>query len=441
MGNYVTQKIEKLLNNFGTMFNQTSSEVPSNLNYLIKGKFADINRLLKPAESMEMSIKASTLGNIASTALTPAKTIKPFVRNIKTNKYTDKHPLLEKLKEPNDEQEYTDFIYEVCFQKLFTNNVFLEKIGTNNTFEIYPVKPKFIEVFGSAKELNYMINASEYYKFLDSNFGGKNGIFKSTYSSFKTLYHFKGMTDDEGYYGLSPLNSILRELELSNAINDYNISLLGNGANLSGVFTLDSNNPDDLKRLKHDTENNFSGTRNAGKFLVTLGKSVDFKPFGATNKEMAFGEFLDKSEQKIYMEFDIPLPLIKQDTQTYNNYETANYILHICVVLPLLNDVFEYLSTLYRDVGLLEKDEQLCYNPEDIQILKLESLESIKVLEGVAEINELRKKVGLIEKPNYNKLLVGRNQIDIKDLDKIETSQNNTDVSQNKNPPKKVEKE
>jgi len=434
MGNNVTKKIEKFFNSFGEMFNQTSSDIPNNLNYLIKGQFTDINRLLKPTESMEMAIKASTLGNIASTALTPAKTIKPFVRNMKTNKYTDNHPLLEKLKEPNDEQEYTDFIYEVCFQKLFTNNVFLEKLGTKNTFEVYPVKPKFIEVWGTAKDLNYTIYSSEYYKFLDSQFKGKNGIFKSVISMLKTFYHFKGMTDDSGYYGLSPLNAILRELELSNAINDYNISLLGNGANLSGVFTLDSNNPDDLKRLKHDTEHNFGGTRNAGKFLVTLGKSVDFKPFGATNKEMAFGEFLDKSEQKIYMEFDIPLPLIKQDTQTYNNYETANYILHICVVLPLLNDVFEYLSTLYRDIGILGEDEELCYNPEDIQILKLEALESIKALEGVAEINELRKKVGLIEKPAYNKLLVGRNQIDVRNLDKLDTSQN-------KNSSQKVENE
>lgn len=437
MGNY----LKKIKSFFGSKFeNETSSNIDNNLNYLIKGQFTDINRILKPEESIKITIKSSSLGNIASTVLTPAKMIKPFIRNIDTNKYTDKHPLLELLKEPNDEQEYTDFIYEACFQKLFTNNIFLEKIGTNNVFEVYPVNPAFISVWGTAKDLNYSVSASEYYKFLNSNFKGKNGIFKSTTSYFKTLYHFKGMSDGEGYYGLSPLNSILRELELSNAINDYNISLLGNGANLSGVFTLDSNNPDDLKRLKQDTENNFGGTRNAGKFLVTLGKSVDFKPFGATNKEMAFGEFLDKSEQKIYMSFDIPLPLITQDTQTYNNYETANYILHICVVLPLLKDVFEYLSTLYRDIGILGENEELCYNPEDIQILKLEALESIKTLEGVAEINELRKKVGLIEKPMYNKLLVGRNQIDIKDLNKLNQSSNNSqNDSQDTILPKKVE--
>lgn len=435
MGNY----LKKIKNLFGNKFeNETSSDIGGNLNYLIKGQFTDIDKILKPEESMKIAVKSSSLGNIASTVLTPAKIIKPFIRNIRTNEYTDKHPLLEQLKEPNDEQEYTDFIYEVCFQKLFTNNVFLERLGTQNTFEIYPVNPRFIDVWGTAKELHYTVCGSEYFKFLNSNFKGRNGIFKSIDSYFKTLYHFKGMSDQEGYFGLSPLNCILRELELSNAINDYNISLLGNGANLSGVFTLDSNNPDDLKRLKHDTEHNFGGTRNAGKFLVTLGKSVDFKPFGATNKEMAFGEFLDKSEQKIYMEFDIPLPLVTQDTQTYNNYETANYVLHICVVLPLLKDVFEYLSTLYRDIGILGEDEELCYNPEDIQILKLEALQSIKILEGVAEINELRKKVGLIEKPSYNKLLVTRNQINIDDLDKLNVQQNN---EQKEEPRKKEENE
>ena len=80
--------------------------------------------------------------------------------------------MLEQLKEPNDEQEYTDFIYEVCFQKLFTNNVFLERLGTQNTFEIYPVNPRFINVWGTAKELYYTVCGSEYFKFLNSNFKG-----------------------------------------------------------------------------------------------------------------------------------------------------------------------------------------------------------------------------------------------------------------------------
>lgn len=424
------KSVFNLINKISDKFNAISSNLNSgDLTHLIRGEYVDINRILSPSESMKYVIKTSTLGDIATTVLGPAKVIKPFIRNIKNNNFTDKHEVLEFLKKPNDEQSYTDFIYEVLFQKLFTNNVFIEKVGTKNTFELYPVKPNFISISGSAKDLDYQLFASQYYNFLDGNFKGKNGVFTSD-SGLKLLYHFKGMSNTNGYYGLSPLNSILYEIELANAINDYNISLLGNGANLSGVFTLDSNNPDDLKRLKQDTETRFGGTRNAGKFLVTLGKSVDFKPFGATNKEMAFGEFLDKSEQKIYTTFDIPLPLIKQDSMTYNNYETANYILYICLILPLINDIFNYLTKIFRENGWLSIDEEISFNTEDIDVLKVKALERIKQLDGIATINELRAPLGLESKPEYDKLLVKTNQIDIENLiknsSKIDSS-NKTD--------------
>ena len=107
MGNY----LKKIKNLFENKFeNEASSDIGGNLNYLIKGQLTDIDKILRPEESMKIAIKSSSLGNIASTVLTPAKMIKPFVRNIRTNEYMDKHPLLEQLKEPNDEQEYTDFI-------------------------------------------------------------------------------------------------------------------------------------------------------------------------------------------------------------------------------------------------------------------------------------------------------------------------------------------
>lgn len=416
MGSYMIKSVFNLIDKISEKFNSMSSNVnPGDLSHLIRGEYVNINRILSPSDSIKYVIKTSTLGDIATTVLGPAKVIRPFIKNIKKNTYIDRHEVLDFLKKPNDEQSYTDFIYEILFQKLFTNNVFVEKIGTENTFELYPVKPNFISVSGGAKKLNYQLYASQYYDFLNGDFEGKNGSFISNFI-FKKLYHFKGMSNSDGYYGLSPLNSILYEIELANAINDYNISLLGNGANLSGLFTLDSNNPDDLKRLKHDTETKFGGTRNAGKFLVTLGKSVDFKPFGATNKEMAFGEFLDKSEQKIYTSFDIPLPLIKQDSMTYNNYETANYILYICLILPLINDVFNYLTKIFRENGWLSEDEEVSFNTEDIDILKFKSLERIKDLEGIATINELRAPLGLKEKPEYDKLLVKTNQIDIENL-------------------------
>lgn len=401
-------------------FNTTSTDIYNTARYLFRGTENDINRNLKPEESLQYANKISTLGDIVNKVLTPIKNIKPYVINKKTQEIIEKKEVIDFLNKPNDEQDYSDFIWEICFQKLMCNNVFLEKIGIkNHIIELYPVKPGFIDIDGNGKELNYTIEGSEYYSFLNGSFKGKNNVFSEINSSFKTLYHFKGMTGETGYYGTSPLDPILFEIELSKAINDYNISILSNGVTLSGVLSIDSNNPDDLKRLRDDVAKNISGTRNAGKFLSTLGKSIDFKTFGATNKDMSFEAFIERSEERIYSEFGIPLPLIKQDSLTYNNYETANYILMINLILPLLDEVFDYLTILFKDNNLLNEEEEINYNEKEIPILKMEHLQNIKALDGLATVNEMRLELGMNIKPEYDVLLVPVNKMNIKNIDKI----------------------
>jgi phage portal protein BeeE len=72
--------------------------------------------------------------------------------------------------------------------------------------------------------------------------------------------------------GMSMLEPILKNGDLLNAMIDWNVSLLQNGGNLSGIVAADEGLQDkEYDRAKAELKNEHSGKDNVGKFLLLVG--------------------------------------------------------------------------------------------------------------------------------------------------------------------------
>jgi phage portal protein BeeE len=172
--------------------------------------------------------------------------------------------------------------------------------------------------------------------------------------------------------------------------------MLLNGVNLSGVFSIDTEDQEVVDQFILDARNYLAGTANAGKYIASKGKGIEFKPVQSTNKDM---EALGNSEavrKVIYDRFQIPSPLRSLGTETYSNYETARLVLFDMAVIPCINSIFSGLTAGFRRRGVLKDNEEITYDPNSIPALQTRFIEEIKNKKetGVYTNNEIREMFG-----------------------------------------------
>lgn len=83
-------------------------------------------------------------------------------------------------------------------------------------------------------------------------------------------------------------------------------------------------------------------------------------------------------------------------SQTFNNYQSALYALYDNAIIPLINKIFEDLTVLFLNRGLLSEGEKLSYDASHIPALRLRVNEELKMLSqiGIVSINEMRSLYG-----------------------------------------------
>ncbi len=157
------------------------------------------------------------------------------------------------------------------------------------------------------------------------------------------LYHPGG-----GAYGLSPLSSARRALDMHNGAAGWAKSLIDNAARPSGalMYRKDGGRLTDeqFERLKEQLTTEHTGASNAGRPLLLEG-GLDWKPMSLSPAEMDFAETRHAAAREIALAFGVPPMLLGiPGDNTYATYKEAHAAFWRLTILPLVQKFANALS-------------------------------------------------------------------------------------------------
>lgn len=197
--------------------------------------------------------------------------------------------------------------------------------------------------------------------------------------------------------GLSPISSVVAEIEQYSLSNNHNTNFIKKGARPSGILTIPADvdlQPEQEELLRKSLEN-FNGA-NAGRVLIAQG-GQNFTELGVNNKDMDYIESMKRTRNEISLALNIPLSLVTVETMTMDNFSESKYMLFDMAVCPFANRIYfaidMWLGRRY------EKDERysIRYNRLDIEAIKIRENQKVDRVgrSGVSTVNEYRDELDL----------------------------------------------
>ena len=211
------------------------------------------------------------------------------------------------------------------------------------------------------------------------------------------VVHFKLPDPKNWYRGLSPVQPIRFAVDTYKKADVLNTKRLDNNAMPGGALETDKN-PNDIerKRLQDQWNQNYAGTKNAGKTIM-LPNGFKFNAMQMSNLDMQFIEGKNLTRDEILANYRVGLELFGHtESQTRANADAAVYVFQRFTVLPVLEMVADTLTHDYlpafpgADGMEFTFDDPVPEN-EDNKRATAETLYS----SGAATPNELRQMFGL----------------------------------------------
>ena len=298
------------------------------------------------------------------------------------------HDLLSLLWNPNPHMSMQEFMENViAFSQLAGNSYFLHNGPANKPpRELWVMKPNRMRVIPDRRDL---VGGYEYWV---------NG--QKTTLDKNEISHIKLFSALDDFYGLSPIQVGARSIDSDNFANNWNASLLQNGARPSGAMVTEGTLGDtQYKRLKKAIDEQHAGSKNAGRPMLLEG-GLDWKEMSLSPKEMDFQGAKSMTRLEICSAFGVPPEIVgDHEHATYSNYQEARKGFYQDTVIPVLNKVVDVMNNdlvpkfdpngnlflqIDRDkIDALQEDRDKVYD------------RAIKAVQsGILEVNEGREEMG-----------------------------------------------
>ncbi len=306
---------------------------------LASPKWSSRNYLSFSKEGYQKNIIAYRSIKLLSTAAASVK-----LKLFRGNELITQHPALDILKSPNPVDTGVSFL-ESCYSYLnISGNCYIEMVmGADGLpAEIYLLRPDRMSVTAGAGA----IPASYRYRI-----GGTEKIYPVDQLSGRSkILHLKTFHPSDDYYGMSPLEAAAFGVDVHNAASGWNKSLFDNAARPSGALIYEPKDGsstlsnDQFTRLKHEMEENFQGTKNAGRPLLLEG-GLKWQQIAFSPADMDFINAKHVSAREIALAFGVPPMLLSiPGDNTYSNYREANRALWRTTIIPSVEKVISALN-------------------------------------------------------------------------------------------------
>lgn len=304
------------------------------------------------------------------------------------------HPVQKLLEKPNRIYPQAEMLKRIIAFYYIAGDVPLIKytLSGNRVDSFYAYRPD---------KVTFTLTGNPDQPYSDIRYEGQNAqnVDPNNFTLFK---NFNPIDTYDGLgRGMSPLKPILKNGDLLDAMLTWNLSLLQNGANVSGVVSVDPDvnlSETQYRRAREQINDRYSGKDKVGSIMLLEGGSK-FMETSKSPKDMdwANGKLSIMKDIIVGMGLD-PIVVGLNDQSSYNNKNEAMKSLYTNVAIPLMQ---ELADTLGPFLGL-EEDEYLGIKYDHIPVLQEDMKELIEKLNSntFMTINEKRAKMGLEPKPN-----------------------------------------
>ena len=340
-----------------------------------------------------------TAVNMISTECT---NIEPLIYDKINKKFITDHPIIDLLNNPSLAFDYEEFIQYLVVYYLVTGNVYIILNGkdiNNPPMSITIANPMSVTVrknsFDGYVDFYEYTAGSTNLKFSRQLINNQFRYISNNNSEIKQIRTVN--PDNQLITGKSPLSPLYYEIEQYLSSSVHNLSNIKRGSKLSGMYQTPRQLSDEaFTRLRQEINAHYSGEQNSGKALIMEG-DVKFIPTDGV-KDMDYNEMRKDVSGRIYRVYNIPAPLVSEDTMTMANMDAAKFILYDSAVLPVLNRIFSGLTSFLMTRYAKTDNQKLIitYDESSISALKGRTIQDILNYKntGIYTTNELRKQTG-----------------------------------------------
>lgn len=334
--------------------------------------------------------------------------------------------ILNLLKNPNQDKTESDLKRQFYSSYYVTGDLYV--LTTSSEEDSEPLEMFFINPQNVSSTTNsaytvmsYSINNGEHRdKYYREELDDDRVIYVNKEQD-RQLWHIKTFSPNDTTgdpTGLSPLSSLYFEMEQLIGVSLNNNAILRNGMRPSLAMTVHKPDqdfsgltPDQINNIKQSTMSHYAGPNNAGNVMVLDGIS-QVTELAIKNKDMQFLEMFKEMSMQVYRNMNMPLPMVNQNSQTYNNYAESKLSFYDMNIIPfatiLAEELNRFLMPRVDDTGRYE----LVVNKEEIPVIK--ELRKEKESE-LKTLNERRADIGL-DPIDDDYITIGNSAIPLNDM-------------------------
>jgi len=225
----------------------------------------------------------------------------------------------------------------------------------------------------------------------------------------------------ENVRGLSRMVSCGKNIEMMNAIMDWNISTTKNGAKPSIAVNVPQRLTTEQRNvMKEDLRGGYSGAGNAGNgMILDDGKTVTM--LGMTAVEMDYQQGITNAAKQIAIAYAIPPEMMGDSAnKTYSNAQEAARQVVVNTIRPLLDLVYQTIWAFFKDKPIASCIGEYTYDSEQLSDFMGVQIDLYNALQTASylTINDKRDKLGYdrIDDPMADEILVTMADVPLSEL-------------------------
>ncbi len=328
-----------------------------------------------------------------------------------TDEVDGPHPLKELMKRPNPMQGQSAFIAAMVSYLSLDGNSYIEAVGPRPGAppkELWCLPPDRMRV---------VPGQGGYPAAYEFTGHGPIIYFPVDFVKMKAaILHLKTWHPTNLWYGMSPLESALVQVDQSNAGSQWNLSMLQNQSVPSGVLTVEPSdmNPngtlteEQYAALKAQVDERYSGAKNAGRPML-LEAGLSWQAMGLGPKDMDYTNGKNVTSREICIAYGVPPLLLNiAGDNTYANYKEARLAFYQTTIFKIMSfiktELNRWLTPAFGPGLELDYDKNAV---DAIRQAREESMDRVDKHTFLTQ-NEKRKAAGYDEIDGMDVFLVGQ---------------------------------
>tara|TARA_Y100000401_G_scaffold5734_1_gene3883 strand:+ start:3716 stop:4906 length:1191 start_codon:yes stop_codon:yes gene_type:complete len=310
---------------------------------------------------------------------------------------------------PNTYQNKVTFLEKIMTDLLLDGNSYVQIVRNRNGRPVELLPLKYANMNTILKDNRLFYHNEQVNMTMDS----------------EDVLHFKLITDEDGYTGLSPIEQCKRAIAWGLDLEKYGKSFFENGAKLSGVLESDrSLSTEAIERLRVSFNDNYSKLKGANQTAV-LEEGLKYKPIQISPDQAQWLNSRQFSIEEVCRIFNLPPHLLKDlSKSSFNNIEMQSQEFVSYTLMPYLQRIeLEMNIKLFRKTEVGKK--YVKFNVNGLlrgNIKDRAEFYNKMINSGVMSVNEVRAKEELNRVESGDKHIT---QMNMTTLEKIGTDASN----------------